>query len=162
MINIILSGPDFGKLSFPFLGNNINFGARFELTGFAGFTLKNPRWDMDPITMDFVLMAGMKDEYLKDSNALLKKCEDLTRAAIPKRKEPIKSVSRLVIGNWFYSDGYITNVTFNFGPPWSDDGKPMKAEVNLEFKPMIWMQDAKTKIWRRIFRKEFTSFQGIK
>jgi len=158
-MDVMISGDEIDTIQFPFTGESVSFGMRFNIRGFAGMDLKSPRWEADPISLNFILQVGLPSDNpaIKDTEDLINKCEQLAKASLPKRKQPIKGAVKLTIGNWFYAQGFISNLNFEFGKPW-DNGKPMSANLTLEFKPLTWVHDTDKDIWRRMYRDEFNTF----
>jgi len=169
---IILSGKGFGDISFPLTAESIVFGAQFNLKEYLGYHIATDKWSFQPMSINFLLVAGMDSGAngkeipgLSDAQSLLDLCQDLLKSSMPTKEKPIKeSVSTLRIGSWFVADGYTTNVNLEWSGPWDDTGKPMSTNVTLDFQPVIFRtkQTGKTTTYRRIWREDFNSFGNIK
>jgi len=170
MANMVVSLeiPNVGTLAFPFTMESISFGATFQLASFRGMEIPAPRYDFDPISLEFALVVSsgaypLSEPIVSSAGALLALCQKLVKACLPTREELIRQgAATLSIGTWFEAKGFPTHVQYEFKKPWElSGGAPMAANVTLEFKPFIWTYDEDDDAYRKIFRKEFDSFTSF-
>ncbi len=158
---VVLSGPDIDTISFPFTMETITFGASFELREIRNIAFKTPKWKPEPISLEFSIVVGVEGSAT-DHTQLMTTCEQLVKSSIPERKSLIGSPLHLTVGNWFSSDGFVSNVLLEFKAPWTEAGDPKRVDITLEFTPLVYIPTSKGVTFRRIFRDDFSSFTRIK